>query len=165
MGDYNRDDRSSGGFGGGRYSFGGGRGGGGFRGGDRGGRGGFGGGRGGDREMFSATCSSCGKECKVPFRPTNGKPVYCSDCFEKVGGRSDSRRPERSESRSPAPSFDQSKLDAINVKLDKILSLLNPAPTAPVVVEKKAAKEEKPVEEVKVPKVKKVTKKASVKKE
>jgi CxxC-x17-CxxC domain-containing protein len=35
----------------------------------------------GPREMFTATCSSCGKDAKVPFRPTSGKPVYCSDCF------------------------------------------------------------------------------------
>jgi CxxC-x17-CxxC domain-containing protein len=35
----------------------------------------------GPREMFSATCSSCGREAKVPFNPTSGKPVYCSDCF------------------------------------------------------------------------------------
>ena len=35
----------------------------------------------GPREMFPATCSSCGKETEVPFRPTSGKPVYCSDCF------------------------------------------------------------------------------------
>ena len=35
----------------------------------------------GPREMFAATCSSCGKEAMVPFRPTNGKPVYCNDCF------------------------------------------------------------------------------------
>ena len=34
------------------------------------------------REMFSATCSSCGREAQVPFRPTSGKPVYCSDCFK-----------------------------------------------------------------------------------
>ena len=34
------------------------------------------------REMFSATCSNCGKEAQVPFRPTSGKPVYCSDCFK-----------------------------------------------------------------------------------
>jgi CxxC-x17-CxxC domain-containing protein len=40
----------------------------------------------GPREMFSATCSSCGKEARVPFRPTNGKPVYCSDCFRTVRG-------------------------------------------------------------------------------
>jgi CxxC-x17-CxxC domain-containing protein len=59
--------------------------------GDSGGYGGGygnGGGYGGDsgysrgpREMFTATCSSCGKEASVPFRPTSGKPVYCSDCF------------------------------------------------------------------------------------
>ncbi len=35
----------------------------------------------GPREMFSATCSSCGREAQVPFRPTSGKPVYCNDCF------------------------------------------------------------------------------------
>ena len=37
----------------------------------------------GPREMFSATCSNCGKEAQVPFRPTSGKPVYCTDCFAK----------------------------------------------------------------------------------
>ena len=50
-----------------------------------GGYGGGGGGGGGysrgPREMFTATCSSCGKEASIPFRPTSGKPVYCSDCF------------------------------------------------------------------------------------
>jgi len=35
----------------------------------------------GPREMFTAVCSSCGKDAQVPFRPTSGKPVYCSDCF------------------------------------------------------------------------------------
>ena len=35
----------------------------------------------GPREMFTATCSSCGKDAQVPFKPTSGKPVYCSDCF------------------------------------------------------------------------------------
>jgi CxxC-x17-CxxC domain-containing protein len=48
--------------------------------GDSGGYGGGGYSR-GPREMFTATCSSCGKEASVPFRPTSGKPVYCSDCF------------------------------------------------------------------------------------
>jgi CxxC-x17-CxxC domain-containing protein len=38
------------------------------------------------REMFAATCSSCGKEAQVPFRPTSGKPVYCSDCFRSQRG-------------------------------------------------------------------------------
>lgn len=45
-----------------------------------GGRGSYGGG-GGSREMFSTTCSSCGREAQVPFQPTGSKPVYCSDCF------------------------------------------------------------------------------------
>lgn len=36
----------------------------------------------GPREMFSATCASCGREAQVPFRPSGDKPVYCSDCFQ-----------------------------------------------------------------------------------
>ncbi len=46
--------------------------------GDPGGAGGY---SSGSREMFSATCASCGKEARVPFQPTGSKPVYCSDCF------------------------------------------------------------------------------------
>jgi CxxC-x17-CxxC domain-containing protein len=45
----------------------------------------YGGGR-GQREMFSATCSSCGQEAQVPFQPSGDKPVYCSTCFEQRGG-------------------------------------------------------------------------------
>jgi CxxC-x17-CxxC domain-containing protein len=48
--------------------------------------GGGGGGYGGPREMFSATCASCGKEAKVPFQPRGDKPVYCSDCFRSQQG-------------------------------------------------------------------------------
>ena len=38
------------------------------------------------REMFSATCSSCGQEAQVPFQPSGDKPVYCSSCFQQRGG-------------------------------------------------------------------------------
>lgn len=39
--------------------------------------------------MFDAVCDKCGKDCKVPFRPSGDKPVFCSDCFEKKEGGSD----------------------------------------------------------------------------
>ncbi len=35
------------------------------------------------REMHKAICSECKKECTVPFKPTEGKPVYCRECFSK----------------------------------------------------------------------------------
>ncbi|NMA24465.1 MAG: zinc-binding protein, partial [Clostridiales bacterium] len=35
----------------------------------------------GQRELFAATCASCGNEARVPFRPRDDRPVYCSDCF------------------------------------------------------------------------------------
>lgn len=37
---------------------------------------------GGEREMFTTTCSSCGKPATVPFKPTGDKPVYCKDCYQ-----------------------------------------------------------------------------------
>ncbi|MDE3193891.1 MAG: zinc-ribbon domain containing protein [Chloroflexota bacterium] len=37
---------------------------------------------GGAREMFTATCSQCGQEARVPFQPRGDKPIYCSSCFE-----------------------------------------------------------------------------------
>jgi CxxC-x17-CxxC domain-containing protein len=66
-----------GGGGGGRGGYGGGGGG--------GGRGGYGGGGGGDRgprQMFPATCASCGQQTEVPFKPSGNRPVYCRDCFQ-----------------------------------------------------------------------------------
>jgi CxxC-x17-CxxC domain-containing protein len=41
-----------------------------------------------DREMFSAVCSSCGNEARVPFQPRGDKPVYCTECFSKTRGSS-----------------------------------------------------------------------------
>lgn len=46
--------------------------------------GGFGGRRDfGPREMHKATCSECKKECEVPFKPVEGRPVYCKECYAK----------------------------------------------------------------------------------
>ena len=36
------------------------------------------------REMFIATCASCGGEAKVPFQPTECRDVFCSECFAKM---------------------------------------------------------------------------------
>jgi len=41
------------------------------------------GGFGGPREMFKATCAECKKECEVPFKPREDRPVYCKECFSK----------------------------------------------------------------------------------
>ena len=64
----------------------------------------------GRSEMTEVTCSECGSKCKVPFKPTSDKPVYCSECFEKR------------EKGSKAASA--SDVEAIHEKLDKILALL-----------------------------------------
>jgi CxxC-x17-CxxC domain-containing protein len=35
------------------------------------------------REMTKVTCSECGKETEVPFKPDGSRPVYCRECFMK----------------------------------------------------------------------------------
>jgi CxxC-x17-CxxC domain-containing protein len=80
-GGYGDSSYGSGSYGaGGGYSAGGYSGGGGYNG------GGYGSRDRGPREMFTATCSNCGRDAEVPFRPTSGKPVYCSDCFRTIRG-------------------------------------------------------------------------------
>ena len=37
----------------------------------------------GPRTMYKAICADCGKECEVPFKPTEGRPVYCRECYAK----------------------------------------------------------------------------------
>jgi CxxC-x17-CxxC domain-containing protein len=136
---------------GGRKSFGGG----GNR--DFGDRKSFGGGDYQKREMFETVCDNCGKDCKVPFKPTGEKPVYCSDCYDKMKGgddrserserRFEERRPfkrdfDRNESRSERPSNDNSKvmeqLNSLNFKLDKLIKALE-TKEAPAKVEAKPA--------------------------
>jgi len=36
-----------------------------------------------DRIETRATCSACGKETTVPFRPSQGRPIYCRECFQQ----------------------------------------------------------------------------------
>lgn len=36
------------------------------------------------RQMFPAVCAQCGKSTEVPFEPSNGRPVYCRDCYNKI---------------------------------------------------------------------------------
>ena len=37
----------------------------------------------GEREFFVTTCSQCGGEAKVPFKPRDDRAVLCSECFAK----------------------------------------------------------------------------------
>jgi len=51
------------------------------------------------RQMYTATCSSCGNEAQVPFQPRGDKPVYCSDCFQ-AQGQGAGRAPRSNDRRS-----------------------------------------------------------------
>lgn len=107
-----------------------------------------------DRPMFQTTCSDCGKECEVPFRPTGERPVYCRDCYAKHGGGENrNSRPSfrRDDNRSQAPS-NNGQLSEINAKLDQLIKLLSPKEDVKPVQEKAekkvAVKKKKTVKKV-----------------
>jgi CxxC-x17-CxxC domain-containing protein len=41
-----------------------------------------GGGGGGGGNQFKVTCSGCGTETTVPFKPDPNRPVYCRNCYQ-----------------------------------------------------------------------------------
>ena len=64
-----------------------------------------------DVQMTRVTCSSCGEECEVPFKPSSDKPVYCNNCFSKNKD-------------GPRNNNSNRDLDVINEKLNKIMKAL-----------------------------------------
>jgi CxxC-x17-CxxC domain-containing protein len=40
-------------------------------------------GQGYNKVETKTTCSQCGKETTVPFKPTQGRPVFCRECFQQ----------------------------------------------------------------------------------
>lgn len=144
-------------------------------------RGGFGGGRGGfgggDRDrsvtMHKAVCADCGKDCEVPFRPSGGKPVLCSECFSgkrEAGDRGErkeyNREPRREFNSRPAQSSGPSQEDLkkqlveVNAKLDKLINVVEKFLEAKGYTKKEV--KEKPLVETKA--AKKTTLKNIVKK-
>lgn len=103
------------------------------------------------KEMYSATCDECGNECEVPFRPTEGKPVYCDQCFGK-----ESRGGDRGGHNGGKKAPDQYKqqFEMLNTKLDKLIKLLSPKEDVKTL--KKADKKEDTEKEVKEVKAKEV---------
>ena len=124
------------------------------------GRGGFGDRDRGSVTMYQATCDQCGRPCEVPFRPVEGRPVYCTACFgnKREGGDG------RDGNRFVQKSFNDSKtitrtdfggfvgrengdevrkqLELLNGKMDRLVKAMemmaSPAPAAkPVVAEEK----------------------------
>ena len=106
--------------------------------------------------MHQAVCAQCGKSCEVPFRPTDGKPVYCNVCFgskkEAGNNRGGDRFPQKSFNNYKAPvktdfgsnagkgnNDDLKKqFEMLNIKLERIIRVLTPAvPVKEVIVEKK----------------------------
>ncbi|MBW2221361.1 MAG: hypothetical protein KAR43_04360 [Deltaproteobacteria bacterium] len=91
--------------------------------------------------MYSAICTECGNKCEVPFRPTGGKPIYCSNCFRKsdsTGGKNTEQFKEQ--------------FEILNAKLDNILKLLTP------IVSTEVEREQKVTRKTEVSKTKKVAK-------
>lgn len=67
-------------------------------------------------EQYPATCADCGEATTVPFRPTQGRPVYCSSClYLRRNGVAARSTPRQTADPAPAsPSTDDHALDTIS---------------------------------------------------
>lgn len=139
---------------------------------DRGsGRRDFGGRDSGRATMHSAVCDECGQNCEVPFRPTSGKPIYCSNCFDGKNDKSDRRggsRNNRDNRNSNGGEESSKQFKMLNEKLDKVLKILSasgsmPAPKAKSEPKKEIKVEKKP-EKAKDIVIKKIVAKKNIKK-
>jgi CxxC-x17-CxxC domain-containing protein len=98
-------------------------------------------------ELYETKCAKCGRDCDVPFLPTNNKPVYCRSCFRATtpeeSGRASSfgrnrdnrsgdrrdRRDDRSrenfrDGNSNSNFVTREEFDQLNKKIDKIMKSL-----------------------------------------
>lgn len=89
----------------------------------------------GPTTFFKATCTKCGNSCEVPFKPVNGKPVFCRHCFVKTGdtasGRAGDRFPKRDFTPHSAPNTGAEntntnevlkQLEMMNAKLERLIA-------------------------------------------
>lgn len=70
----------------------------------------------GPRTMTKIKCSECGKEDEVPFKPREGTPVYCKDCFFKKKGITP--RDKKEETETSEESTDSEESDETEEKED-----------------------------------------------
>lgn len=106
----------------------------------RGGGRGFGRDRNSRPAMHGAVCAECGNDCEVPFRPSGGRPIYCSKCF---GSKRDDKNYDRvrfDERRAPITDHRQDnirpsgpnnsqimeQIHGLHAKLEKVISILQP---------------------------------------
>jgi len=87
-----------------------------------------------DKPMYDAICEKCGNRCRIPFQPRPGRQFHCSHCFEQI---------EKGEKGLPENPRIQEQLDGINIKLGKILQLLNAKTSAAADPEKTTQEIEK----------------------
>lgn len=82
-----------------------------------------------NKPSYPATCGDCGARCTVPFKPMQGKPVKCRECF--VPGDRPSSNGEGS----------SAEFAILNTKLDAILKALGAYASTPrKVADKKVSK-------------------------
>lgn len=121
----------------------------------------WGGDQGGNRgpsSMHQAICSECRKACEVPFRPVPGKPVYCTECFggkKNAGPETFTRKDfnvripaENPVVAAPKGHDDVSRqLQAINVKLEKLIQIADALVRAKTAEQKEEVKAAAPAQQ------------------
>ncbi len=74
------------------------------------------------REQTKVTCLECGRLTTVPFRPTQGRPVFCRECFQRRRDQADITRSHEVQFYSDGASF----LEGFTHFIEAVLKAGNP---------------------------------------
>lgn len=81
----------------------------------------------GKRMMHKTTCAQCGKQCEVPFKPTEGRLIFCNTCFEarKSNAHVNNFRNTSRRGGDDGMHYEiKRQLDELNTKIDRILNAI-----------------------------------------
>jgi len=98
-----------------------------------------------DKPMVRVICDNCHKECEVPFKPSGDKPVYCDECFGKIGRGDKNNRGNYNNHDHINDNVNKTEIEqykkhfsVLDSKLDEVLKMLSALTGKPIakIVEK-----------------------------
>ncbi len=114
------------------------------------------------KTMHQAVCDECGVKCEVPFKPSEDKPIFCSDCFKREGGANNSRGGNSNGAGNKGGEQFKEQLDILNIKLDRILMILTSAAAKEAQAQTEAAPKPAKAKKAKATKSKKAKEETAV---
>lgn len=72
-----------------------------------------------ERTLYKGVCADCCKSCEVPFKPAEGRPIYCKACFTIRKAGHTPRDPDKLKPPHPPKKLEFAPMDSVIVPVLK----------------------------------------------